>query len=380
MRVSDVMSRNIISVSPDDHVSKFISVIEKYKIHEVPVISNGNLLGMLYVKNVAKKNILDPNKIKVSTVMDVMSPSVSSNADVKESAELLIKSGLRALPVVDSGKIIGIFSVHDIIETAKDDRRFKQNLVENLMSVPEIVEVDDSIEKARTLMKEKNISHVPVINDGSLVGLITEFDVVKSLKPHERIGWHSMSADMEKVSGISVSTIMNHDPITVSRDVTAAEAAKLLCKNKISSLVVTEGRVPVGILTLKDLLEFYVSDISKKGIYYQVTGLSNEDDFSVNTMHRMIGDTLRKLSKIYDLQYFYVHMKRHEEGKKSRTKYTIRTRLMTGAGMFQSHAWAWSLMEATDEALSNLEKIIIKHKSEDVTKTRKNSLRRKEYI
>jgi ribosome-associated translation inhibitor RaiA len=129
-------------------------------------------------------------------------------------------------------------------------------------------------------------------------------------------------------------------------------------EKKTDGVLVVENNKPIGIVTEKDLLEVYVSTLGKKGFYYQISGLTNEDDFILSTIDRMIRDTLQKLSKIFNPQFFFLHVKKHD--KKGKVKYSIRTRFRTDKGIFVSKSYAWDLRDAVNEALGKLEKIMIK--------------------
>jgi len=107
------------------------------------------------------------------------------------------------------------------------------------------------------------------------------------------------------------------------------------------------------------LLEVYISSLAKKGFYYQISGLTNEDDFILATVDRMTRDTLMKLSKIFNPQFFFLHVKKYD--KKGKVKYSIRTRFKTDKGVFVSKSYAWDLRDAVNDALDKLEKIMIKN-------------------
>jgi hypothetical protein len=158
--------------------------------------------------------------------------------------------------------------------------------------------------------------------------------------------------------GIPISTIMNTAPVTVESSVTLNEIVKLMQEKKTDGVIVVEDSRPVGVVTEKDLLEVYISTLGKKGFYYQTSGLANEDEFIVSTVDRMIRDTLQKLSKIFNPQFFFLHVKKYD--KKGRVKYSIRTRFKTDKGIFVSKSYAWDLRDAVNDALDKLEKIMIK--------------------
>ena len=359
MLVKDVIVENFVSISPDDTVSKLIPMIEKDNLREIIITENKKFKGIVYSKDIASKGITDPEKTKVSTIMKTNMPTVSSNQDINEAAELIFKTGLRSLPIIENEKMIGIITLSDIIDFASKTKEFRQTAAGEIMSSSEVIDKDTDIGKARILLKEKNISRLPVVDKNQkLIGIVTIFDLLKAVKPRERMDFYSMSAEKEKIINIPVSSIMNFSSLTIDRNQTLNEIVNLMEKYKTDGAIVVDNNKPIGIVTAKDLLEFYISTLSKRGIYYQISGLTDEDDFVLSTVDRMIKDTLQKLSKIYNSQFFFLHVKKY--GKKGKVKYSIRTRFRTDKGIFVSRSYAWDLRDAVNEALDNLEKIMIK--------------------
>jgi CBS domain-containing protein len=359
MLVKDTIAEEIISVSPDDTVSKIISLIEKENIREIIITENGKFKGIVYSKDIANKGITNPTKTKVSTLMKFPAPTVSSNQDINEAAEMIFKTGLRSLPIIENEKVIGLITLSDIIGFASKIKEFRQTTAETVMSQPEIIESDTDIGKARILMREKNISRLPVIDKKQkLVGIVTIFDLLKAVKPRERMDFYSMSAEKERIMDIPISTIMNISPVTVDKNKTLNEIVSLMKENKTDGVIVVENNNPIGIVTEKDLLEVYISSLNKKGVYYQISGITDEDDFIVSTIDRMIRDTLQKMSKIFNPQFFFLHVKKYD--KTGKIKYSIRTRFRTDKGIFVSKSYAWDLRDAVNESLDKLERIMIK--------------------
>jgi CBS domain-containing protein len=353
------MSKNIISVSPEDNASKLISLIEKYCFREILVIDKKVLKGIVYSKEITKKGIIDPTKIKVSTLMRFPSPTLTAEQNLEDAANLIFKTGLRALPVVERNKVIGIVSLHDIVDMASKAKEFRQTLAESIMSVPEVATEDTDVGKARMLMREKNISRIPVVDKNQkLAGVVTIFDLLKAIKPRERMNFYSMAAEKETLMGIPLSVVMNDTPTIVDKKVSLSEIVSIMRKDETDGIIVVENGFPMGVITEKDLLEVYISSLNQKGVYYQIIGLSDEDDFIVSTIDRMIGDTIQKVSKIFNPQFFFLHIKRYD--KTGRVKYSIRTRFRTDKGTFVSKSYAWDLRDAVNEALNKLERLMIR--------------------
>jgi len=355
------MTKNFISISPESNITKLISLIEKYYLRQILVIERKKLKGIIYAKELAKRGISNPEKTKVSSIMNFPPPEISPETKINEAAKLILKTGLRALPVVENKKVVGIVSIFDIVEAASKTKEFRQTIAETVMSIPEIITIYDDIGRARFLMREKNISRLPVVDKNKkLCGVVTIFDLLKAVKPKDRINFYSMAAEKETIMKIPVSTIINNSPVIVERNSTLNEIVNLMEKYKTDGVVVAENQFPVGVITAKDLLEFYVSSLEQKGIYYQIVGLVDEDDFIVATVDRMIRDTIQKISKIYKLQFFFLHIKRYE--KKGKIKYSIRTRVLTDKGTFVTKSHEWDLRTAVDRALEKLQRIVFKEK------------------
>jgi acetoin utilization protein AcuB len=143
-------------------------------------------------------------------------------------------------------------------------------LVENWMSKNVIsVDVNDSMHNAMKLMKENKIRMLPVMEEGKLVGIITDRDIKRaSASDATTLEIHELTYLMIR---IKVIDIMNKNPITVRFDHTLEETAEILLNNKISGVpVVGDKGGVVGIITQTDLFRALISmtGIGKRGIQF----------------------------------------------------------------------------------------------------------------
>ena len=378
MFVKDIMSKKVFSVSPNDKVQNFISFMESKHIHEVPVLEKGRVRGMIRFKTLASKGITDPTKQKISSLMDFPPPKISPDDSIEDAADVLFKTGLRALPVTDKKKVVGMISSHDIIDVASRTKEFRQTKAESVMSIGEVILEDDDIGKARVLMREKHISRVPVVDrKGKLAGIVTVFDLLKAIKrPRERMSWYNMAAEMERIVAMPVSNIMNNHPPVGKRKDSLNTIVNKMIKHRTAGITITDSGIPVGMVTLKDLLEIYVAGLQEKGVYYHAIGLTGEDAYITETIHRMIGDSLNKISKIYPIQFLFVHFKKYQY-KGLNAKWSVRVRIMTDAGLFITKAHAWDPRDAARLALGHLERILTKRRKEMRTSVKKRATRMK---
>ena len=110
-----------------------------------------------------------------------------------------------------------------------------------------------SIFRAWKLMKERRIRHLPVMDNGRLVGIVTDRDLRLVLpSPATDLEAHELNYLLDK---LTVSEVMPKDVITTTPSASIADATRTLLRNRIGALPVLAGPVLVGILTRADALE-----------------------------------------------------------------------------------------------------------------------------
>lgn len=109
--------------------------------------------------------------------------TIGPAAAVMEAMELLIINQISALPVLDTaGALVGIISDKDIFKRIyTEPSHFQQAEVRDLMTTDLIVGIpDDELSYIAGIMTTNRIRHVPVIDGGRLVGLVSVGDIVKT--------------------------------------------------------------------------------------------------------------------------------------------------------------------------------------------------------
>lgn len=132
-------------------------------------------------------------------------------------------------------------------------------LVKDWMSKDVItVRVNDTLQQAINLMMDHQISILPVMEDGNLVGIVTDRDV-KSASPSSATLLDIQQA-LYHLSRLEVGAIMTAHPITVPPDLTLEETAEIMLERKISGLPILDDRGQIkGMITKSDLFKAMLS-------------------------------------------------------------------------------------------------------------------------
>jgi CBS domain-containing protein len=106
--------------------------------------------------------------------------TISADATVFEAIELLAEKNIGALPVMDGDRPIGMFSERDYTrKVALQGRSSRATPVREIISTPLLsVTSQHTIEDGMRLMTGKHIRHLPVIDGGKIVGLVSIGDMV----------------------------------------------------------------------------------------------------------------------------------------------------------------------------------------------------------
>lgn len=119
---------------------------------------------------------------------------------------------------------------------------------------PVAVSPDTSVAEARRLLTEKGFRHLPVVDDGELVGIVSDRDVAINPRALRAAVRNRSVADLLD-DDRPVEAVMSPDPHVIVPDASLDEAARLLVSRHVNALpVVDDDRRLVGIVTSVDCL------------------------------------------------------------------------------------------------------------------------------
>ena len=120
--------------------------------------------------------------------------TISPKASAYQALELMAHKQIGALPVVDNGKLVGVFSERDYArKVVLKGLASKTSTVADLMSTKVFyVRPENTVEECMALMTDKHIRHLPVLKEEKLIGVISIGDLVKAVIADQEITIRSL--------------------------------------------------------------------------------------------------------------------------------------------------------------------------------------------
>ena len=153
------------------------------------------------------------------------------------------------LPVVENDRLVGILSEMDMLRAfvveadaerlpLDDDPPVTEHMAEKLVTVSPDTPLGEAVE----LCHRKHVRHLPVVQDGRLMGIVTDRDLRGALGSQRPVT-------------MPVETVMSPEALVVPPDALLSHAAELMHTYKFGALPVVDDRRLVGILSVTNLLD-----------------------------------------------------------------------------------------------------------------------------
>lgn len=114
MNVKDVMSREVVTCNPQDYVNEVADQMRTLDIGCLPVVSNKKLVGMITDRDIVTRAVARDVRSKVEDVMTKSVISVSPNDTTTDASVVMARNQVRRLPVMEDGLLVGFVSLADL--------------------------------------------------------------------------------------------------------------------------------------------------------------------------------------------------------------------------------------------------------------------------
>jgi len=123
MQVGDVMKSAVKTTTPDQTFADVAKLLKDNAISSVVVLEGDRLAGIVTERDLVNlvADGLDPTAVKVADRMSTKLDTVEPRTDISEAAEHMARLRIRHLPVLDKGKLVGIISIRDLTNWAVEE-------------------------------------------------------------------------------------------------------------------------------------------------------------------------------------------------------------------------------------------------------------------
>jgi len=190
-----VMTQDVVSVRTSAKISEAIGRMKESNLGGLPVVNDeGSVKAIITERDVVNLFADRTSGVKVAELMSEKVITALPKTTIFEAERTMATQGFRRLPIVSDGRVVGIITAMDIVRFFGCGEAFaylRSGTIIQVLNNPALeiasktvvtVEPDLDVGQAAKVMREKNIGAMPVVQNGKLVGIITERDFFKIIE------------------------------------------------------------------------------------------------------------------------------------------------------------------------------------------------------
>jgi len=206
---------------------------------------------------------------KISYFANTRPVFLKENEKIEAAVYKIIETGHRSIPIVSkNNNVVGIVTTPDIINAFLKNQSFSDDISTIMTREVIFVHHDDPIGLVLQKMKISRRGRLPVIKNRKLVGVISEYDIMKYFAHYDL--------------RIKTSEVMTKKPLFITHEVSTFDVLRILANSKYRRLPVVEHGKVVGIVTASDMLKYLRnSDFNASELFHPIDSLLRKKVFSV---------------------------------------------------------------------------------------------------
>lgn len=167
MQVGQVMTRKVITAGPGDSLKIVSGLMLKHRIAHIPIVDRGRLIGIIsdrdfrsfiapLQKGAKKKKVpSDPLALNARSVMSDAVITADTGMNVADAVKLMLRLKIGALPVLDSGRMVGIITKDDLLGVFVE---MLQALTQSSSLYVELLDEIEDCEAVFSVLKKRKVS------------------------------------------------------------------------------------------------------------------------------------------------------------------------------------------------------------------------------
>lgn len=387
MNITDIVSEEYVEFTPETPVSKLVGAFDDHTVKGV-MVHGEEFEGVITRRQLATSHHQPAEKIG-SLVWHV--PRLTPDEDVRKVAQLMLDSDSKVLPVFEGRDLIGVVTADDILQEVKpflDAATVDDVYTNGLVSV----EPTSTVGEALHTFRDNRITHLPVVDDGTAVGILSLYDVVGLTVRSERQskggdasgtdsyggslsssagrsrkgGFGAREGELARILDLPVRDVMVSPVRTISPSETLESAVEKMFAIEGSSLVVIVDGQPSGIVTKTDVLDSLTWEAGGNRAV-QIYGSDLLDDLSYDEIVTTI-DNLADKDHGMNVLDAKIHLQKHDEKLRGTPLLFARIRLHTDRGLYLGSGEGYGASHAINQAREVVERQIRDKKTQGRTK------------
>ncbi|MBN1817073.1 MAG: CBS domain-containing protein [Sedimentisphaerales bacterium] len=245
LQVRDIMTERVRTIEPDASVVSAAKIMADNIISCLIVTQGHSLLGILTETDLLKRAVNGTGDFRKMIVRQIMSQplqTVESHESALKASRMMEEEGIRRLVVLQEGELVGIVTQTDMVRALTTYNMWK-NVSDIMSSHVAVIASSVSVKQGAEAMARQNISCIVAMENDSVAGVFTERDLLKRVIAMKR-----------NPATTSIREVMSKPIVSVPPNCSVITASQLMDKRKIRRLVVMEDGVLHGLITQTDVL------------------------------------------------------------------------------------------------------------------------------
>jgi len=365
MRMSDLASRPVgdllsepVMVETDDPVSEVIGRLVAKQVNEV-FVQEETRVGVITLRSILRAGELASRK---ASTLAVTPPVVRSDDAISKAAKIMSNMRVRSLPVFDSnGKLRGSVSSVALLQQVATSGPPGKPVAEVMTPRPVTTDYSDSLDKARSIMVERDFDHLPVTRNGQLSGLVTSLDIISVMGPTEKRGRISKLPEPSSKGSIQVGGVLKISPVTCEpANDSLSVLSSMLSQDRTCSIIVAKGKVE-GIVTLRDYVRLLAAEPDSSGPPVYLVGLP-ENDFESSQAKEKFRRSVEALGHVYHGIDEARAIVKTRSPEKNRRRFELQVMIRTPGEQFDFTEEGWSIAEVFERVGEKMKRLMTKPK------------------
>ncbi|MFB6469954.1 MAG: CBS domain-containing protein [Vulcanisaeta sp. AZ3] len=251
MLIRDLMTKRVITLDADAKLIDAVSLMVNHGFRHVPIIRDNTVVGLITALSIIK----DVDKMGIQVLSGYVRDAslianfikASQSDDVNDIVKKMINERMDAALVFDGDTVIGIITERDLVHKIPAQLFSRRRIFDVMSGKPVVLDLDSSINDSIKTAATHDIRHLLIARGDRVMGVVSIRDILRHLMKHVEVG---KGIDL----GLSISSIMSHNPITIDPGAYVIDAVNLMRNNNVSSLPVVERGKLMGIVTERDLI------------------------------------------------------------------------------------------------------------------------------